>query len=123
MPDSSHFEGVKIGPLSLDEFFLRLNRRITERFGREKQIGHSFFMIREKAMTDESAFADSIREDVLPLLQEYCLDDYELLATFLGDAVVDKQSHSVNFDILREPDALLDELVQTYATSEDVDAT
>ena len=44
MPDPSLLEGGRVAGLDLAAFLAELNRRIAERDGREKQIGHSFLL-------------------------------------------------------------------------------
>jgi 5-methylcytosine-specific restriction protein B len=47
-------------------------------------------------------FADIIREDVIPLLEEYCYEDFSILANLLGTSLVDETSMRIR-DELFEP--------------------
>lgn len=107
MPDSETLQGAKIQELGLDDFLNVLNARISEREGREKQIGHSFLMRGSQPISDLEEFAQVFRQDILPLLQEYCYDNYADLQYFLGDRIVDKANHRLNEDVLMNAERLI----------------
>jgi 5-methylcytosine-specific restriction enzyme B len=115
MPDSNLFDGHKIGNLALDLFLCELNRRISKREGREKQVGHSFLLKDGKPITEPAEFARCFRQEILPLLQEYCYDDYPVLAEFVGDGIVDKNAQCLNMDILQDPDQLIESLANEFS--------
>lgn len=92
LPDSSVLEGqTSYGStiLALDLFLDDLNKRITEYAGRDRQIGHAYFMRRGEPISDPVDFAQVVRLEVIPLLQELVYDDYAQLAQFLGESLVD----------------------------------
>ncbi|WP_062795543.1 AAA family ATPase [Williamsia muralis] len=92
LPDSSVLEGqASYGStiLALDLFLDELNKRITEYAGRDRQIGHAYFMHRGEPISDPIDFAQVVRLEVIPLLQELVYDDYAQLAQFLGQTLVD----------------------------------
>jgi len=107
MPDVELIQGAKIGGLDLAEFLIQLNTRIAEHVGREKQIGHSFLMEDGQPVSDADEFARRFRQEILPLLQEYCYDDYGSLAHFLGSQLVDQQAQVLREDKLADSDSLL----------------
>jgi 5-methylcytosine-specific restriction protein B len=107
MPETELLEGAQIGPLALDEFLAQLNERIAATLGREKQIGHSYFLQDGKPISDEADFATCIREDILPLLQEHCFDDYGQLATLLGTDLINVEKQSVDLEKLQDPPSLV----------------
>ena len=119
MPDLSLFEGVTVGGLELDEFLGKLNRTIIARAGREKQIGHSFFLRNEEAITDPGEFALIFRQEIVPLLQEYAYEDYSTLADYLGAGLVDAEAQALNEEKLTDPDALLQALEERYGPDVD----
>ncbi|HOK45112.1 MAG TPA: AAA family ATPase, partial [Bryobacteraceae bacterium] len=114
MPDSSLLRG-KVGNLLVDEFLDELNRRIAEREGREKQIGHSFLLDGDGPVVDPGEFARRFRQEILPLLQEYCYDDYTVLAKYIGEKLVDKDAQMLNEEILAKPDRLIEALEAEFA--------
>ena len=115
MPDPELLAGAKVGNLALDEFLEELNRRIVKSQGREKQVGHSFLLNGDQPVTDPEEFANRFRQDILPLLQEYCYDDYATLATYLGEGLIDKEAQTLNEDVLGDPARLLALLEEEFA--------
>ncbi|WP_156045470.1 MULTISPECIES: AAA family ATPase [Actinomycetes] len=92
LPDSSVLEGqASYGStiLALDLFLDDLNKRITDYAGRDRQIGHAYFMHKGEPISDPVDFAQVVRLEVIPLLQELAHDDYAQLAQFLGQSLVD----------------------------------
>jgi 5-methylcytosine-specific restriction protein B len=112
MPDTELFSGIRIGPLAVDSFLAELNKRITRRFGREKQIGHSFFIDGVAPIEDADVFANRFRREVLPLLQEYCFDDYAGLTALLGSKLVDEENQELRHERINDSDLLLEALVE-----------
>jgi len=116
MPDVELLHGAKVGALDLAEFLVELNGRIAQHVGREKQIGHSFFMEGDQPVTDVDEFARRFRQEVLPLLQEYCYDDFGALARYLGDGLVDQDTQMLRADRLEDPDCLLAALEEEFSS-------
>ena len=115
MPDSSLLEGVSIGNLALNDFLEDLNRRVARTEGREKQIGHSYLLEDGQAISEADEFARRFRQEILPLLQEFCYDDYGALAQYIGDKLVDADGQTLNQDVLNDPEALLTALSAEFA--------
>lgn len=95
LPDTELLDGNKVGDVDLGLLLRELNSRVVKRLGRERQIGHSFFLPGGTAVDGEAELAAVIRTEVLPLLQEYAYDDYSMLAEFVGGKIVDEQAHTV----------------------------
>jgi 5-methylcytosine-specific restriction enzyme B len=112
MPDLNLLSGAKVNNLPLEDFLETLNRRIAEKEGREKQIGHSFLLEHGTPVTEPTEFARRFRQEILPLLQEYCYDDIETLKIYIGDKLVDEKNQSLNLEILGDDDALIDVLAE-----------
>ena len=107
MPDPTLLAGGKVGNLVLSDFLEKLNRRIAVKEGREKQIGHSFLMDGTGPVAEPEEFARRFRQEILPLLQEYCYDDYRVLAEYIGTELVDQEGQVLNEERLNDPDQLL----------------
>ncbi len=108
MPKPELFEGEMVsGLMSLEDLLVELNARIRKREGREKQIGHSFFFKDGLPITDPDEFARAFRQEVLPLLQEYCYEDYGTLADYLGDHIVLRETKELNGEVLGDAEALV----------------
>ena len=114
MPDAELLSGATVGKLPLDTFLLTLNRRIIRHVGREKQIGHSYFLVNGEPVTDPEDFSRRFLGEVLPLLQEYAYEDYRLLKDLIGDALVDVEAQTLKTLILQDPGALLEALAQSF---------
>jgi hypothetical protein len=107
-PRSSREAPPETSPL--DQFLTALNRRIAEQAGNEKQIGHSFFLQGEDVGDDVAEFGRRFREEVLPLLQEYCYEDPAALARPLGTKLVDPETGELDLDLLRDDEELAEAL-------------
>jgi 5-methylcytosine-specific restriction protein B len=114
MPDKTKLEGPKVRNLALDEFLDKLNRRIAAKEGREKQIGHSFLLEGGDPISDPEEFARRFRQEILPLLQEYCYDDYKVLRDYIGARLVDAEAQTLDEDRLADPDSLLAALEEEF---------
>lgn len=95
LPDTDVLDGQKVGNVDLGLLLRELNGRVVKELGRERQIGHSFFLPGGRPVDNEAELAAIVRTEVLPLLQEYAYDDYSLLSRFLGEKIVDVQAHTV----------------------------
>ena len=114
MPDVEILRGAKVGALPLDDFLEELNRRIVRYEGREKQIGHSFLLENGEPVGEPEELARRFHQEILPLLQEFCYDDYAVLGSYLGDQLVDREAQSLNTEILGNPDLLLEALEDEF---------
>ena len=114
MPDLELLRGAKIGSLDLGEFLEILNRRIARKNGREKQIGHSYLLAGDgQPVSDPAEFARRFRYEIVPLLQEYCYDDYEELREYLGADLVSGDPPAIDTEKLADPMALIEALLHT----------
>ncbi|MBV1940646.1 AAA family ATPase [Streptomyces sp. BV286] len=95
LPDSSPLQGCHVEQLHLADLLDSLNQRIRAHLDREKQIGQAFFLPNGTPVDSAAALAAIVRGEILPLLQEYAYDDYSLLAAFLGEALVDPETHTL----------------------------
>ena len=109
MPDP-RLLASEVGGLRLDDLLRALNQRVAKEAGREKQIGHSFFLKDGQPVTDEAEFAQVFRDEIVPLLQEYADDDYDELAEYLGPKIVDREALTLDAEVLSDPTRLLEAL-------------
>lgn len=119
MPNTELLGGETVSGLQLDLLLDTINRRVASRIGREKQIGHSFFLRDGRVIDDPVELARVFRLEVLPLLQEFCYEDYSTLAEFVGEKIVDVEGQRVRREIVTDPEKLiaaLDELVTADST-------
>lgn len=120
MPDSSVLgtavvEGLPLGPW-LDELNLRVLKH-TGRDARNLQVGHSYLMYRGKPIVEVTRFVEALRDDIIPLLQEYCYESFEALEFILGPSIVDREQQRIRTELFA-PDRRGD-LIQALLTSFD----
>jgi len=125
MPETEPLAGGKVGDLELTALLSGLNSRIAATEGREKQIGHSFLLNADgQPVSTAEEFTQRFRYEILPLLQEYAYDDYAELESYLGSKLVNSKEQSLNADLLKDPQQLVDALraeFQPRLTTEDLE--
>jgi 5-methylcytosine-specific restriction protein B len=106
MPDCSLLEPATVAEIPLGPWLEALNRRICEQVSRDArnlQVGHSFFMEAGKPIKDPARFFRVIREEIIPLFEEYCYENYEALHAILGDGLVDLPSQAIRENLFEDP--------------------
>ena len=114
MPDLELLRGATVGDLALDEFLEELNRRIARFEGREKQIGHAYLLEGGDPVSEVVEFARCFREEILPLLQEYCYDEYGTLAKFIGSGLVDAEAQALDQEKVADSEQLVAALAAEF---------
>src|SRR6266702_3945550 len=135
MPDSSVLGDAVVGSIPLGPWLKALNGRICDYVGRDArnlQIGHSYLLEDGHPIGDFSTFATVIQDDILPLLAEYCYEDFTRLEKILGPSLVEIQKQQFRqelFDVSNRDkliQALLapspDIIASTQAVSSEVQA-
>jgi 5-methylcytosine-specific restriction protein B len=90
MPDSSVLRDQKAGTLQLGPWLDALNTRLRlhlKRDARNLQIGHAYLMPRQP-IKSVAEFGRILRDEIIPLLEEYCYDDFQTLGDILGKSLV-----------------------------------
>jgi 5-methylcytosine-specific restriction protein B len=101
MPDYSLLGTATAGAIPLGPWLQALNRRICEhvgRDGRNLQVGHAYLLERETPIRDFHRFARVVQEELIPLLEEYCYEDWAALERILGKGLVDAQERRVRHE-------------------------
>jgi len=112
MPDSRVLGKTVIKGIPLGAWLDALNRRICEHVGRDArnlQVGHAYLLDGDKPVADFSRFARIVQDDIIPLLEEYCYEDYDALEKILGTGLVDRTSQRIRhevFDPSRQEDLI-----------------
>jgi 5-methylcytosine-specific restriction protein B len=86
-PRPDLLEAVRLGDGSLAAWLKALNRHLVGQLGqdgRHLQVGHGYFMVNGRTADTLPRIAEIIREDIWPLLQEYCYDNPRALAAILA---------------------------------------
>src|SRR5690625_2525183 len=117
LPEYRLLEGISIKNLPLGEWLKQLNYRIIENLGqdgRNLQIGHSYFLEKENPIVNSNKFKQVIEEDIIPLIEEYCYDDYTLISNILGNGFVDEKNKIIKEELFEEGniDALINALLE-----------
>lgn len=103
MPDSSLLGDTVVGNIvPLGPWLDALNGRILEHIGRDArnlQIGHAYLLDGGRPVVDFTRFAHIVQNDILPLLEEYCYEDYAMLAKILGSGLVDERRQRIRHEL------------------------
>jgi len=116
MPDGQVLANTSVSGIPLNAWFNALNERIRQHVGRDArnlQIGHSYLMQSGSPIKDIAALKRAIRDDIIPLLEEYCYEDYGTLATILGTDLVDTGLQRIRLELFE--DEQQDNLVQVLS--------
>lgn len=127
MPDASILRGHSIGGVPLAPWLDALNDRVRQHVGRNAlhlQVGHSYLMEGGRPVRDMAALRLALRDDVVPLLEEYCCEDVQTLQNILGKALVNLEAGGVQWRLFEEEDeegliaALLEPCPEITATTD-----
>jgi 5-methylcytosine-specific restriction enzyme B len=131
LPDSTPLAGGSVGGLPLGPWLDELNRRVVQHAGRDArhlQVGHSYLLPAGKPVRELARFVEIFRDDIVPLLEEYCYEDFTALEAILGPTLILRAKQRVNtslFDPARHTDliqALLSAFENIAATKQAVEA-
>jgi 5-methylcytosine-specific restriction protein B len=119
MPDSSVLKDSAVAGIALKAWLDALNTRIRDHVGRDArnlQIGHSYLMQGGSPLKDLATLKRAIRDDIIPLLEEYCYEDYGTLGNILGDQIVDVATARVRHEMFDDgqEDALVQGLLAPF---------
>lgn len=119
MPDGGVLKESAVAGIALKAWFEALNTRIREHVGRDArnlQIGHSYLMQGGSPLKDIATLKRAIRDDIIPLLEEYCYEDYGTLANILGEQLVDLTTQRVKHELFEDgqEDALVQGLLAPF---------
>ena len=85
--------GVPLGP-----WLAALNERLRTHLGRDArnlQVGHAYLLEDGRPVNDFAQLVRVLAEDLVPLLEEYCYEDYGALARILGPGLVDEAGQRI----------------------------
>ena len=99
MPDVSVLAGASVGGrIPLAPWLTALNERIRAHCGRDArnlQVGHAYLLDDGRPVASFPKFVRIVAEDIIPLLEEYCYEDYSALKNILGYGLVDEQRQRI----------------------------
>jgi len=105
MPDGAVLKESAVHGIPLRAWFEALNARIREHVGRDArnlQIGHSYLMHSGSPLKELAALKRALRDDIIPLLEEYCYEDFGTLGNILGEQLVDVASERIRHELFDE---------------------
>ncbi len=85
-------KGINLTDKDIDliDLLITINTRIEMLLDRDHLIGHSYFM----GIKDEASLANTFKDKIIPLLQEYFYGDYGKIGLVLGSGFVEKMQKS-----------------------------
>src|SRR6266700_2520419 len=102
MPDPGLLADAVTEGIPLGLWLKALNERIctnVARDARNLQIGHAYLLENGRPVGDFATLARVFQEDILPLLEEYCYEDYTTLEKILGSSLVDVQKQQIHHEL------------------------
>jgi 5-methylcytosine-specific restriction protein B len=102
MPDSSVLTNAAVHAIPLGPWLDALNRRICEHLGRDArnlQVGHAYLMQGGAPLRDFDYFRRVLRDDIVPLLEEYCYDRPAALQQILGKLFWNDTTSCIRYEL------------------------
>lgn len=102
LPQSEPLRDASPGGIPLAPWLEALNQRICEhvrRDARNLQIGHSYLLDEGQPVHDFAKLVRIVAEDLVPLLEEYCYEDYATLEKILGRGLVDVRGKRIRHEL------------------------
>ncbi len=84
LPDTEPLQGIEIDGINISKMLKVINSRIELLLDRERTLGHSFFLPL-KENPDLGTLKRIFKNSILPLLEEYCFEDWSRIRKVLGD--------------------------------------
>ena len=106
IPDPAVLGDAAVEGIGLASWLAELNKRVRTHVGRNArslQIGHSYFLRGEQPIRDFASLVETLQDDVIPLLEEYCSGDFAVLEKILGPALIDVEELRVRHEIFERP--------------------
>ncbi|MDU4889424.1 MAG: AAA family ATPase [Clostridium sp.] len=103
MPDVNLLMEANIDGLNLGLWLREINSNIKKYLGadgRNMQIGHSYLLEGDKPLKTIEQLACVVREDIIPLIEEYCYGDFTSLENILGTGIVSKKKQELELSVL-----------------------
>lgn len=105
LPEPKLLQSESINGVPLGTWLHALNRRVVENLGRDGrnlQIGHAYLMMSDgKPAATLRRIGEIFRDDIWPLLQEYCYEDPKKLASILGSRLYNEGDADLRHDLFK----------------------
>ncbi|WP_419657522.1 ATPase associated with various cellular activities AAA_5 [Desulfosarcina variabilis str. Montpellier] len=117
MPDTSVLGNTVIEGIPLGPWLEALNAKICDHIGRDARnlrIGHAYFLSKGKPINTYTKLVQVMQDDIFPLIEEYCYEDYEKVFKILGGSIVDQENQKIRKELFES--SRKDELIQALKT-------
>ena len=119
MPDAALLNTANLQGLPLGPWLECINRSVRQKVGRDArnlQIGHSYLLDGERPIAEFSRFVQVLRDEIIPLLEDYCYEDYAALGDILGTGLVDTVNQTIRCELFEDSNRadLVQALMQAY---------
>jgi 5-methylcytosine-specific restriction protein B len=115
-PDADVIAG-DVGPLDLAAFLGELNSRIAVNLDADHQLGHAYLMRDGKPVATDQELADAFLHSIVPLLEDFCVGEADLLRRLLGGLVDEQTGHVAEM----APQDLVITLADEFAAAQQAD--
>jgi len=105
MPEAETLGAVMVDGIPLAAWLEALNAKIVAKRGadgRNLQVGHAYLLEGGHPVSTLVGLSRIVRDDIVPLLQEYCYEDYRMLADILGPDLVDADAQRIHIELFQE---------------------
>ncbi|WP_303965564.1 AAA family ATPase [Sporosarcina ureae] len=84
LPSPDLLDSIIVEEINIKSMLMKINLRIEAVYDREHTIGHAYFMPLKSEPTMEK-LSTIFKNSIIPLLQEYFYEDYQMIQLILGD--------------------------------------
>ena len=94
----------EVTEIHIGDWLQTLNQRLVRVLGAEGndlQIGHSYFLSKEEAITEPGQFVDVLKYEIIPLLNEYTYNNQHQLKEIIGEKMYES-SDQLRVDLISE---------------------
>jgi hypothetical protein len=106
-PQSSLLGDATVEGIGLRDVMDRVNENVAEQIDREHRVGHAYFMDQEgQALRTFNELVFALRFRIIPLLQDYAVDDFGVLEKLLGPAFLTSSRNDIDHGIFKDPEHL-----------------
>jgi len=105
-PEPRVLGDVKVGNIGLAQLLDALNSSIMDSVDRDHRLGHAYLLdVDGNPLTSVEDLVFAFRYRIVPLLQDYALDDFALLERVLGDHIVDVERQMIRTEVFENKTA------------------
>lgn len=115
MPDYALLDVTIDGlTMTLAQIVQRMNGELMRLQGRDLQIGHAYFIEDQQVITTIAQLKAIFEYDIIPLLQDYCFEQYDVLAQIIGESFVDLTIQDINRGIFNSSNMAFIDAIETH---------